>query len=148
MSCENESKTCFKCGKEKSRSEFYSHPSMADGLLGKCKECAKLDVTQNRDKNGDYYRNYDKLRLLNPNRRAQKAESLIRFREKYPEKCRAHNIVAKAIAKGDLIRKNSCEKCGKIVDWSINDKLHAHHEDYSKPLDIIWLCPRCHNGKD
>lgn len=32
-------KTCFKCGKEKSLDEFYTHPRMKDGHLGKCKEC-------------------------------------------------------------------------------------------------------------
>lgn len=34
-------KTCFKCGASKARSEFYKHPKMADGLLGKCKSCTR-----------------------------------------------------------------------------------------------------------
>lgn len=32
-----------------------------------------------------------------------------------------------------------CERCGAKAD-------HKHHEDYAKPLDIVWLCRRCHVG--
>jgi hypothetical protein len=51
-------------------------------------------------------------------------------------KLRARVAVASAIKRGTLIRM-PCEKCG-------NDKSQAHHEDYSRPLEIQWLCPRCH----
>ena len=37
-------KRCFKCGGRFPRSEFYRHPSMGDGLLGKCKGCTKKDA--------------------------------------------------------------------------------------------------------
>lgn len=42
-------KVCFKCRVEKAIDDFYKHPKMADGHLGKCKECTKLDVS-NRPK--------------------------------------------------------------------------------------------------
>lgn len=40
-------KKCFKCGIEKSLTDFYKHPQMVDGHVNKCKSCNKKDVTQN-----------------------------------------------------------------------------------------------------
>ena len=48
------------------------------------------------------------------------------------EKIKAHKIVEKAIKSGELIPE-PCEVCGK-------KKAHAHHSDYSRPLDVEWLC--------
>ena len=36
-------KTCFKCSRRLPVSEFYAHPMMGDGHLGKCKDCTKMD---------------------------------------------------------------------------------------------------------
>ena len=44
-----------------------------------------------------------------------------------------------AVRKGDLIVPNKCKRCNK------KKKLEAHHEDYSKPLEVTWLCRQCHN---
>lgn len=62
-----------------------------------------------------------------------------RFREKFPEKARAHDRVRRAIEKGVLVRL-PCSSCG-------SDKSQAHHADYSKPLDVTWLCRRCHDQR-
>lgn len=42
----------------------------------------------------------------------------------------------RALRKGFLLRL-PCEKCGAA-------KSECHHEDYSKPLDVHWLCKPCH----
>ena len=52
---------------------------------------------------------------------------------------KAHNAVARAIKKGDL-EKQPCCRCG-------NEKSIAHHEDYDKPLDVMWLCTPCHKQR-
>jgi ribosomal protein S27AE len=43
---------------------------------------------------------------------------------------------SEAIRKGELTR-STCETCGA-------EKAEAHHDDYSKPLDVRWLCRQCH----
>lgn len=57
-----------------------------------------------------------------------------------------HDLVERAIEKGIITRKTHCESCGDTGE--IKDgrtKIQAHHEDYNKPLDIKWLCQRCHH---
>lgn len=49
---------------------------------------------------------------------------------------RAGHEVEWAIATGRLVRQ-PCEKCGAT-------KVDAHHDDYSKPLDVRWLCRKHH----
>ena len=46
--------------------------------------------------------------------------------------------VAKALRMGDLVRPAVCSTCGKT------GLIEGHHEDYKKPLEVVWLCQRCH----
>lgn len=52
---------------------------------------------------------------------------------------RAWNIIADAVRTRELVTPLYCERCGKQC------RLDAHHEDYSKPLEVEWLCASCHS---
>lgn len=125
------SKACFKCQEVKPLSDFYRHKKMADGRLGKCKDCTKRDVRSNRRIKSDYYREYDRKRG-NRWREGYEAD----WRKANPEKYRAHYLMGNAIRDGRL-KREPCFMCG-------NGEVHGHHVDYSKPLDVIWLCATCH----
>lgn len=129
-------KKCFKCGIEKDNSEFYTHPQTGDGLLGKCKDCTKKDVKQNR-KESEHSREYDRDRAKRPDRKKYMSDAQKRRRAKYPEKNRAYLKVYRAIKKG-IIKRENCF-CGQ--------KAEAHHDDYKKPLDVIWLCKKHHEER-
>jgi hypothetical protein len=58
-------------------------------------------------------------------------------KERYPEKNKARELVHRALKKNKII-KLPCEICG-------DSKSFAHHNDYSKPLEVIWLCKKHHN---
>jgi ribosomal protein S27AE len=60
------------------------------------------------------------------------------WRWRNPEKARAHASVRHALESGKLV-KQPCAKCGA-------PKAHAHHEDYSKRLEVVWLCSTCHRA--
>ena len=52
------------------------------------------------------------------------------------QKMHARAAIRNRIYTGTLVRQ-SCEKCGL-------PNAHAHHDDYSRPLEIRWLCPLHH----
>lgn len=61
----------------------------------------------------------------------------------------AYRIVRSAIERGDLIRPNSCERCGVLAQNTKDGRAYvqAHHRDYSKPLDVEWICAKCHRAE-
>ena len=130
-------KKCFKCGAEMPLTDFYRHPQTKDGRVGKCKECNKQDVRKNRALKVEYYRQYDVERYKNdPLVRERIAKVSIDWSKKYPERYRAHYLVGNAVRDGRLTKK-PCEACGAKY-------VHGHHDDYSKPLEVRWLCPAHH----
>lgn len=129
---------------------------MGDGYLNKCKECTKLDTRKNREENLEYYQEYDRIRGdlphrkklrkevakrwgLDPELRKKRREQVSKWSETNAIKRAAHYIVFYERRSGRLAQK-PCEVCGKM-------KVHAHHDDYSKPLDIKWLCAKHHGER-
>ena len=131
-------KTCFKCGEEKPLDDFYIHSRMLDGHLNKCKECTKRDVRLHRRTNGERAREYDRKR----NKIRAKTKAKREYQSAYGRanriKRRAQGRVRRAIADGRIARQ-PCEVCG-------NTNSEAHHDDYSRPLDVRWLC-RAHHAE-
>lgn len=143
-------KKCFKCKLSKELKYYYKHNMMQDGHLNKCKECAKKENSENRNKKREYYVLYDKMRANLPHRiKARKEysqsirgkEVLIKSRKKWIqnnlEKRAAHIILGNRLRNKKIFKKD-CEKCG-------DPKSQAHHKDYSKPLHVKWLCTKCHS---
>lgn len=132
-----EIKTCFKCKKEKPLTEFYKHPAMGDGHLGKCKECTRLD-TKKRDERRkenepDYWekerrRGRNKYHRLYEGTGKAKPENNRRWEAKFPEKKRASSA------------------CGQLKKIKPFDGAETHHWSYLQEhwKDIIWLSKKDH----
>jgi ribosomal protein S27AE len=146
-------KRCRECGETKPLDHFYAHPQMADGHLNKCKPCVKARVAEHRKRNIDQVRAYDRARADNPERVALRQQVAERCKTDPELKARrqqlrqdwvarnadkrsAHVAVGNAIRDGRLFRQ-PCERCG-------SPKAEAHHDDYTKPLDVRWLCRKHH----
>jgi hypothetical protein len=130
-------KRCFKCAEEKPLDEFYAHPEMGDGHLNKCKDCAKKDARQHRIKNPEKVREYDRSRAQQPHRIALRRREYEREWDNHPDRMKARNALGNAVRDGK-VQKLPCAFCGA------EDGLEAHHHDYTKPLDVTWLCKPCH----
>ncbi len=118
-----------------------------------CKECRKTAVKANRVANAEHYKEYERQRFKNnPARReANKAYAKTKAGKKAGKKSRdkwlRKNIVKRSasillgnyVRDGKVIKPDCCENCK-----AKHDRLHGHHDDYSKPLDVRWLCPLCH----
>jgi len=149
----DERKVCSRCDLSKLRSDYYADRSAPDGLRAYCKVChsavvksgrspdkRRAESQKRREKDPEAVRRYQRGWIAaNPDKRLKRNRQ---FRKDHPEKDRAHNIVAKALKRGALVRPDACESCGAMV------RIEAHHTDYSQPYLIQWLCPPCHAEAD
>jgi len=51
---------------------------------------------------------------------------------------RVYMLVKEAVKNGDLIKPEICSNCPS------KKQIEAHHTDYNKPLEVTWLCKKCH----
>lgn len=135
-------RACTKCAEVKPLSAYYRHPVSRGGHQTKCIECTKADVRANRAARIEYYRAYDRQRAKDPERVAARVELARRSPRPRPEpdpvKRHARVVLGNAVRDGKLIRPPECEICQAPCEP------HGHHDDYSKPLDVIWCCTACH----
>jgi hypothetical protein len=137
---------CKSCGIAKDAASFY------ESNRSKCKDCLKLAARNNRAANADRYRAYDAARADDPPRvamraayaatdsgRAARSRAAKAYWGRNPERKKVGWIVSNAIRDGKLIRPETCSVPGCTA------KPHAHHEDYTKPLEVEWLCPAHHS---
>ena len=129
-------KPCFICKEILPLTSFYKHSEMSGGRLNKCKECTKKDVRENYRKNIDHYKDYEKERFKTPKRKKFILAQQKKYRALNPDKYKARNAVNNAI-RDKRLKRMPCSVCG-------DTKSEAHHEDYSEPLDVNWLCFKHH----
>lgn len=166
-------KKCTKCGELKMLTEFVRHKRYKDGYYSQCKLCSyaltkkwekeNIDKkrearTRYRENNRENIRKMDREyfvenheKRLTQARIAQKKyyqtekgrakyeEQTKLVRKRFPEKCRARSLLSNAIVDGKIIKPKICSLCG-----SDQFSIDAHHPDYSKPYDVVWLCKPCH----
>lgn len=142
--------SCKKCGATKAPDAFYrSFPN-------ECKDCTKARVRAYRERNIDRVKEYDRQRGQDEARKARNKQNYYKrvstpegraaaweraklWRESTPEQRSARVALNNAVRDGKVERQ-PCTRCGET-------KANAHHEDYGKPLDVIWLCRNCHGAR-
>ena len=130
-------KRCSACGTFKSRHEFSVDRRAADGLNSRCKVCYNAymrayQAAHRAERKAADERHYAKHRdtILRRHRR---------WDAEHPLAVAARSAVSGAVHAGRLVKPDSCEQCGWSGLW-----LDAHHDDYTRPLSVRWLCRSCH----
>lgn len=75
-----------------------------------------------------------KYRAIAEHHRAYVAD----YKRRNPQRVAAQQAVRRAVRNGSLVIQ-LCADCG-----TCSEKRQAHHSDYSKPLEVEWLCVSCH----
>ncbi len=159
-------KRCYRCKETMSIDSFSNDRSRKDGKSGRCRKCDTTVKANYRKRNSDKSKAYNgEYCLENANKlRKNKAEQRENNNEKYkkldrewysrhrerellrkrnyrnsnPEKINAYDLLAQAIRLGKISKPDRCSSCKTV------GQILGHHEDYNKPLDVIWLCSKCH----
>jgi hypothetical protein len=114
-------KQCPRCRKVKPWSEFYILKSGQPSSW--CKVCES-----------QY-----KRECCKPNHEKHVADCR-KYKKNHPEQVRAWGFVYRHVKAGRLAKPDKCQICGK-------SPAQAHHPDYSRPLDVLWLCLACHRNQ-
>lgn len=72
------------------------------------------------------------------NRAVDYAEAIRAWKKNNPEAVEAYKQLRQAVRSGRVIRPTNCSRCGR------ESRLVAHHPDYTKPFEVLWLCSSCH----
>lgn len=133
-------KRCTRCDETKHPDDF--HASSHGGRQSQCKACRNAHNLQKRREDPERFRETDR-RSYRRHKREKDARAA-REREHHPEKVRARCAVNDAIREGRLQKPDTCEDCGQECE---SRSLHGHHQDYSNPLEVEWLCAACHTKR-
>lgn len=122
---------CSKCKLWKPKADFSKLVTSVRGYKSTCKACDSKDHRQWREGDPERFVGYSKgFREENAEYLRQKAREQ---RAAAPKVAKAREIIQNEIRRGTL-QPQSCEVCGSTRN------VHAHHDDYDKPLVVRWLC--------
>ena len=97
------------------------------------RESQRRYVLSNQEKIASYLKEYKRTHTIH----------MTNYRKRYPEKRVAQRAVQWLVSSGKITKPTACPNCHMDTPSNL---MHGHHEDYSKPLDVIWMCHACHRA--
>jgi len=134
-------KRCTKCGETKTVKCFGRNRLTIDGLAHWCKECYM--VYRAKHKNEVYLRNRAYFQTPRGKEAQKIADAKRRMKAGVVAKKAAYNTLKRAVESGAVARPDTCSRCGNTP---IRGSIQGHHNDYTKPLEVVWFCQSCHKA--
>ena len=144
-------KTCCRCGAVKPIEEFRKTKEKRSGYLNRCIACDRVRITEYQRRTRPHgagshvattpeqilrIREQAKRYYANHSKRCNETTS--KYRQRNVDKTKAYASLKVALAHKTIIKPSVCSLCG------IECVPNGHHENYRHPLEIIWVCDRCH----
>jgi len=129
-------KKCPSCKLDKPSNAFGKLHSTKDGLGFYCKDCRRSKSRAQYIEHKESILKQHKEYVQTPSGRAAQKRWNKKYRRTQPVAALSHYTVKNALRDGK-IEKHPCEVCGTM-------KVEAHHNDYSKALEVSWLCKKHH----
>ena len=129
-------KLCIGCGVVQDYAAFGKSANFPDGMAERCRVCAARELRFRLQHDPDYREKKLKQQRESYARHSQARQASMR--ERYVSKWDVRHAVAYAVKTGRLERPGNCSRCQTPC------KPDGHHSDYNRPMDVEWLCRRCH----
>jgi hypothetical protein len=131
-------KKCSICKTEKCFSKFWRRKDRKSGYSSACKDCSNEKRYKKKIQNWEHHINVRKI-WYEKNRKKQIEKQTNYNKNKADrKKIYARHQLNDAVKLGHIKRMENCQICNRKC------KTEAHHADYTKPLDVIWVCKKCH----
>lgn len=129
---------CAQCKVVQPLSCFHKDKNNPDGLYPYCKTCRKQKSRAYYEENVEILLSKSKIyRKTDRGRAARRKEY---ENEKKKSEYKVHYTLTNAVRDGRIEKLDYCTMC------SITGvKIHGHHYDYTRPLDVVWVCSKCHS---
>ena len=138
-------KVCPSCKIEKPLDGFHRDRANKNGHQHYCKVCRKEHYSRfmQDPEHGTARRLSRRAGAARRNRERPKLDRRCdrEHRERHPERVRARRKLRNAVEFGSVVKPSVCSRCNRPIP---PERLHGHHEDYAKPLEVEWLCAGCH----
>lgn len=134
---------CHKCKRDLPKDSFNWANRKEGRRQTTCRECFSK---YNKER---YQRNKESIKERIYRYRAENPTKVLASRmkmcERNPTHYNAYKVLEQALIAGQIHKPDHCPICGCSSD---KHRIEAHHEDYSKPLDVVWCCTQCHRALD
>lgn len=151
----------IKCLDKACLDDMISLKKESDSMAGKLKKLTPEQAEQAKDSYIDGMSLGDLAHIYGVTRQAMwdliRRRTTLRTQKRYGKDnhfyrggaradARAHDILEKAVLYGKLHNPETCESCGSTDRFKDGrTAIQGHHDDYNKPLDVRWLCQKCHH---
>ena len=91
-----------------------------------CKMCQRIRLKK-------WQQNSDPKHVENYLRKKERT-----YRQTNPFKTKARSQLHTQTKNGSITKSKTCNKC------NLETPIEAHHYDYARSFDVLWLCKSCH----